>query len=73
MAEAAEQSEAWYQLQQKQAKNATLGSKDLQARLDLLEQNELPDKLGKLISGLELQKRFLSMGMHVRSFSDARQ
>lgn len=40
-------------------------------RLEELGGGELPRLLGKLIADLDLQKEFLLMGKHVRSFKDA--
>jgi len=39
--------------------------------LDDLAANDLPDSMGKLISKLELQSQFQSLGRYVRSFTDA--
>lgn len=40
-------------------------------QIEELEQNELPRLLGRLISDLDLQREFIAMGKHVRSFADA--
>lgn len=67
---AAVQYKAWGELQEQ---NFDSRSAELQKRIDLLQSEELPRLLGKLIAELELQSKFIAMGLHVRSFRNAEQ
>jgi hypothetical protein len=56
--------------QQLRDKTGTEGKEAIK-RLEGIVVNELPEYMGKMISGLGLQQQFQSLGRYVRSFTDA--
>ena len=42
----------------------------LKKRMDDIIHIELPEKFGKLMSSLDLQKQFMALGLHVRGFAE---
>src|SRR4051812_27781714 len=46
-------------------------NKEANSRLANIAGNELPEYMGKMISGLGLHQQFQSLGRYVRSFTDA--
>lgn len=50
---------------------AAENTKQRKSHMEELESHELPRLLGRLIAGLDLQREFISMGIHIRRFTDA--